>query len=122
MVDNEDCPLIIDQPEDNLDNQSVFELVAPCIREARLRRQLFIVTHNPNLAVVCDAEQVIAASIDKANEERVVYTSGAIENPLINRKIINVWKVQSPLSKNVNLSNFYLLQTIFRDKDSSYDA
>jgi len=99
LVDNEDCPLIIDQPEDNLDNQSVFELVAPCIREARLRRQLFIVTHNPNLAVVCDAEQVIAASIDKANKERVIYISGAIENPLINRKIIDILEGTKPAFK-----------------------
>jgi len=99
LVDKEDCPLIIDQPEDNLDNQSVFELVAPCIREARLRRQLFIVTHNPNLAVVCDAEQVIAASIDKANKERVEYISGAIENPLINRRIIDVLEGTKPAFK-----------------------
>jgi len=99
LVDKEDCPLIIDQPEDNLDNQSVFELVAPCIREARLRRQLFIVTHNPNLAVVCDAEQVIAASIEKANKERVVYISGAIENPKINKKIIDILEGTQPAFK-----------------------
>jgi predicted ATPase len=110
LVDNDDCPLIIDQPEDNLDNQSVFELVAPCIREARLRRQLFIVTHNPNLAVVCDAEQVIAASIDKANKERVEYISGAIENPLINRKIIDVLEGTKPAFKKRE-SKYFLFAT-----------
>jgi len=110
LVDNDDCPLIIDQPEDNLDNQSVFELVAPCIREARLRRQLFIVTHNPNLAVVCDAEQVIAASIEKANKERVEYISGAIENPLINRKIIDVLEGTKPAFKKRE-SKYFLFAT-----------
>ena len=110
LVDNDDCPLIIDQPEDNLDNQSVFELVAPCIREARLRRQLFIVTHNPNLAVVCDAEQVIAASIDKANKERVEYISGAIENPRINRRIIDVLEGTKPAFKKRE-SKYFLFAT-----------
>ena len=90
LVDKDDCPLIIDQPEDNLDNQSVFQIVAPCIREARIKRQVFIITHNPNLAVVCDAEQVIVASIDKLNKEKVTYISGSIENPAINQKILDI--------------------------------
>ena len=56
LIDRRDIPLIIDQPEENLDNQTVAELLAPCITEARKRRQVFIVTHNPNLAVVCDTQ------------------------------------------------------------------
>ncbi|AET64575.1 hypothetical protein Mhar_1209 [Methanothrix harundinacea 6Ac] len=99
LVDKDDCPLIIDQPEDNLDNQSVYELIAPCISEARLRRQVFIITHNPNLAVVCDAEQVIAASINKLDKERVEYVSGAIENPSINKKIIDILEGTKPAFK-----------------------
>lgn len=59
LIDRRDTPLIIDQPEENLDNQTVFDLLVPCITEARQRRQVLIVTHNPNLAVVCDADQVI---------------------------------------------------------------
>ena len=63
--------------------------MAPCIRKARLRRKLFIVTHSPNLSVVCDAEQIIAASIDKANKDHVAYISGAIENlKLIGKSLI----------------------------------
>lgn len=100
LVDKDDCPLIIDQPEDNLDNQSVFELIAPCIREARIRRQVFIVTHNPNLAVVCDAEQVIAGHIDKLNGEKVTYISGSIENPDINNRIITILEGTKPAFKN----------------------
>ena len=65
LVDNDDIPLIIDQPEENLDNQTVYKLLVPSIKEAKNRRQIIIVTHNPNLAVVCDAEQIIHASIDK---------------------------------------------------------
>jgi ABC-type lipoprotein export system ATPase subunit len=68
LVDNGDIPLIIDQPEGNLDNQSVFKMLIPCIKEAKKRRQIIIVTHNSNLAVVCDAEQILHAQIDKTNE------------------------------------------------------
>ena len=55
LVDKADIPLIIDQPEHNLDNQTVYDVLVPCIKEAKKRRQIIIVTHNPNLAVVCDA-------------------------------------------------------------------
>lgn len=84
LIDRSDIPLIIDQPEENLDNQTVYNVLVPSIKEARGRRQLIIVTHNPNLAVVCDADQVICASIDKEDGNRVSYLSGAIENPVIN--------------------------------------
>ena len=47
-------------------------------------------THNPNLAVVCDADQVIHASIEKTDGNRVTYTSGAIEDPTMTRLIVDV--------------------------------
>ena len=55
LIDRSEVPLIIDQPEENLDNQTVFDILVPSIKEAKNRRQIIIVTHNPNLAVVCDA-------------------------------------------------------------------
>jgi ABC-type lipoprotein export system ATPase subunit len=90
MLDTDNIPLIIDQPEENLDNQSVFELLVPYIKKAKNKRQLIIATHNPNLAVVCDAEQIIYANIDKTNKYQVKYTTGAIEDILINNKIVDV--------------------------------
>lgn len=90
LIDKNDIPLVIDQPEENLDNQSVYELLVPFIKDAKQRRQIIIVTHNPNLAVVCDAEQIIYAKIDKPNQFQVSYLTGAIENPLINRAITDV--------------------------------
>src|SRR5882762_8436504 len=87
LIDKGEIPLVIDQPEENLDNQTVYELLVPCVNEAKERRQIFIVTHNPNLAVVCDAEQVICAVLDKKDNYRMHYVSGAIENPKINRAI-----------------------------------
>lgn len=91
FIDHEgEIPLIIDQPEENLDNQSVYELLVPCIKKVKKRRQVIIVTHNPNIAVVCDAEQIIYANIDKTNLNKVTYTMGSIENPVINQKIVEV--------------------------------
>jgi ABC-type lipoprotein export system ATPase subunit len=100
LIDKNNMPLIMDQPEENLDNQSVYELLVHYIKEAKKRRQIIIVTHNPNLAVVCDAEQVIYAKIDKVNKNTVSYKSGSIENPVINKKIIDVLEGTMPAFNN----------------------
>jgi predicted ATPase len=100
LIDKGDIPLVIDQPEENLDNQTVYELLVPCIKEAKERRQIFIVTHNPNLAVVCDAEQVIGASLDKPHNQRMDYIAGAIENPNINKLIVDILEGTRPAFDN----------------------
>ena len=79
----------MDQPEENLDNESVFEILVPYVKEAKQRRQIILVTHNPNLAVVCDAEQIIVAKMDR-KENKISYISGSIENEKINKKIVDV--------------------------------
>lgn len=89
LIDKENIPLVIDQPEENLDNESVYTLLVPYIKKAKQRRQIIAVTHNPNIAVVCDAEQIICATMDKKNNE-VRYISGSMENPLINKKIVDI--------------------------------
>jgi hypothetical protein len=100
LIDKGDIPLIIDQPEENLDNQTVYEFLAPCMDEARHRRQIIIVTHNPNLAVACDAEQIICAEIDKGNGNSLTYLSGAIENPKINKRVVDILEGTSPAFRN----------------------
>jgi hypothetical protein len=107
LVDSEDVPLVIDQPEENLDNQTVFNILVPAIKEARQRRQIVIVTHNPNLAVVCDADQIVYAHLDKKAGSKVTYTSGAIESPAINRKIMDVLEGTRPAFKNRD-SKYYV--------------
>jgi ABC-type lipoprotein export system ATPase subunit len=96
LIDKDDTPLVIDQPEENLDNETVAKLLVPAVRYAKNRRQIVLVTHNPNLAVVCDADQVIHASIDKADGNRVTYTSGAIEEPTITKLIVDVLEGTKP--------------------------
>lgn len=71
LVDKATIPLIIDQPEENLDNQTVYQHLVNAIKQAKNRRQVIVVTHNPNLAVVCDSEQIICCSIDKKNGNRI---------------------------------------------------
>lgn len=97
LIDQRRTPLIIDQPEENLDNQTVAMTLVPALRYAKALRQIVIVTHNPNLAVVCDADQVIHATIDKADGNRVTYTAGAIENPMITKLVVDVLEGTKPL-------------------------
>ncbi len=100
ILDKEDIPLIIDQPEDNLDNQSVYKIVVQFIKNAKKRRQIIMVTHNPNLAVVSDAEQIIYANIDKQDENKFTFKSGAIEDAKINKCILNILEGTRPAFEN----------------------
>lgn len=71
-------PLIIDQPEDNLDSEFIFHTFVPVLRRAKERRQVIIVTHNANIAVLGDAEQLI---ILKSNSESSrIFARGAIDD------------------------------------------
>ncbi|OJZ15691.1 AAA family ATPase [Sphingobacterium sp. 40-24] len=90
VLDKDNKPLIIDQPEDNLDNQSVAEILVPYIKRAKKFRQIIMVTHNPNLAIVSDAEQIIFMDIDKENDYTISFDAGAIENKIINNHIVNI--------------------------------
>ena len=96
MIDKEDTPLIIDQPEDNLDNKSVFEVLTHFIKYAKKNRQIIIVTHNPNLAVGADAEQIIYVHLDKQKEHEFTYLMGAIENPKLNKRIVDILEGTQP--------------------------
>lgn len=100
LLDQEDVPIIIDQPEQNLDNESVVSLLAECFKRARDRRQVIIVTHNPNLAVFCDADQIIYSEIDKADGNLVSYSSGSIENVAMNLRTVNVLEGTYPAFDN----------------------
>lgn len=90
LVDRGNSPIILDQPEENLDNETIVSLLVPVLNEAKQKRQIIMVTHNPNLAVVCDAEQIIHCEIDRINGHKISYTPGAIECRLINRKVVDV--------------------------------
>lgn len=88
-IDKEDDrPLIIDQPEENLDPKSIFDELVPLFREVKNRRQIIIVTHNANLVVNSDADQVIVANCGPHRPNQlpeITYESGGLENPKIRR-------------------------------------
>ncbi|MCB9802926.1 hypothetical protein H6761_02830 [Candidatus Nomurabacteria bacterium] len=73
-------PLIIDQPEENLDNLSVYKDLINYFRERKQYRQIIMVTHNPNLVVNTDAEQIIVASYNGKHIPRLTYSSGSLED------------------------------------------
>ena len=78
-------PILVDQPEENLDNRTVYEELVDFIREKKIQRQIIIVTHNPNLVVSTDSEQIIVCNqsgqqVNKDNKEYLFeYVSGSIE-------------------------------------------
>jgi len=72
------CPLIIDQPEDNLDGEFIFHSLVPVLRWAKERRQIIVVTHNPNIAILGDAEQVIA--LKSTSDKSLIVARGSIDD------------------------------------------
>lgn len=100
LVDKGQLPIILDQPEENLDNETVFRLLVPVLSEAKKKRQIIMVTHNPNLAVVCDAEQIIYANFSRSDNFKISYHSGAIENDEINKRVVTVLEGTKPAFNN----------------------
>jgi len=73
------APLIVDQPEDNLDSEFIYKALVPVIRAAKERRQVIVVTHNANIAVLGDAELIVA--LKATNERGKIVTRGSIDHP-----------------------------------------
>lgn len=89
---NDTRPLIVDQPDENLDNESIYALLTPYFRTAKIRRQIIVITHNPNLVVNSDTEQVVIATGEKQESgfPLIHYTSGALENPAVRQQVCNI--------------------------------
>lgn len=103
ILDKDDIPLIIDQPEENLDNESVYHILVHFIKKVKEQRQIIIVTHNPNLAIVCDADQIIHMQIEKENKNTVKFYSGAIEDKITNEAVVNILEGTLPAFNNRDL-------------------
>lgn len=78
-------PILIDQPEDNLDNRAIYKELVMYIRKKKLERQIILVTHNPNIVVGADAENVIVANQNgvktpNADGVKFQYVNGSLEN------------------------------------------
>jgi predicted ATPase len=80
-------PIVFDQPEDDLDNDFITNQLIDLFKEIKIYRQLIIVSHNANLVVNADSEQVIIA---KNTKEKLSYESGSLENEKINKQICRI--------------------------------
>lgn len=72
-----DVPLLIDQPEDNIDNSTIYRMLTAWFSELKTKRQVIVATHDPNIVVNSDAENIIVCKQTKTAEFE--YTYGALE-------------------------------------------
>ena len=87
LLETEDSrPLVIDQPEDELDNRFLSETVLPALKKLKGRRQVIVATHNPNVVVNGDADMVI--QLEATASRGRVACSGAIEEPAVRDAIV----------------------------------
>jgi hypothetical protein len=80
-------PLVLDQPEDDLDNHLIYGLVVQQIRSNKLRRQLIIVTHNPNIVVNGDAELIHVLDF---NHQCHVKQTGSLQDQVMRSEVCQV--------------------------------
>ena len=93
LDDNDDRPLIIDQPEESLDPKSIFDELVGLFLEAKRKRQVIMVTHNANLVVNTDADQVIVAQAGPHMPHKlppISYLSGGLESSHIRKAVCDI--------------------------------
>lgn len=93
LDDSDDRPLIIDQPEENLDPKSVFDELVALFVAAKAKRQVIIVTHNANLVVNTDADQIIVAEAGPhpaGGLPPISYVAGGLENAAIRKAVCDI--------------------------------
>ena len=89
--------IIYDQPEDDLDNEFIMSDLVSIFKKIKKYRQVIIVSHNANLVVNADSEQVIVAK----NEDSILsYIAGSLENPTINEQICKILEGGKEAFKN----------------------
>ncbi|WP_322628791.1 AAA family ATPase [Halothiobacillus sp.] len=89
----DDRPLIIDQPEENLDPKSVNDELVPLFIAAKAKRQVIMVTHNANLVINTNADQVIIAEVGPHLEGElppITYRAGGLENASIRKVVCDI--------------------------------
>ena len=89
LLDNPD-PLIMDQPEDNLDNAFIAERIVQELRDAKTKRQFLFATHNANIPVFGDAEWIGVCSSSGDHAEMLAEVQGSIDIPEIRDQVANI--------------------------------
>lgn len=81
-------PIILDQPEDDLDNMYIYQTLVRQFSTMKKHRQLIVATHNPNIPVAGDSENVLVMQSD--GEKGWVETSGSIDRPAISAALLRI--------------------------------
>ena len=89
LLDNKD-PLIIDQPEDNLDNSFIAENLVKTLRSNKIKRQYILATHNANIPVFGDAEQIITMEEEEGYGRIAIDGLGSIDDQGVKDKVIGI--------------------------------
>lgn len=87
LSQKENDVIIIDQPEDDLDNQTIYQDIIKLLKSLKPQTQFIFATHNPNIPVLGDAEQIISCEYSK---ETINLNQGSIDNPLMQKEIIAI--------------------------------
>ena len=93
LDDADDRPLIIDQPEENLDPKSIFDELVALFLKAKAKRQVIMVTHNANLVINTDADQIIVATVGTYAAgalSPITYTTGGLEDAAIRKSLCDI--------------------------------
>lgn len=93
LDDTDHRPLIIDQPEENLDPKSIFDELVGLFVAAKAKRQVIMVTHNANLVINTDADQIIVATAGTHSPGElppITYVSGGLENAEMRLQVCNI--------------------------------
>jgi predicted ATPase len=93
---DKECPILIDPPEDDLDNRAIYTELVQYIRKKKINRQIILATHNPNIVVGSDSELVIVANqhgIKNKNTDstkKFQYVAGSLENTRVKDDSIEI--------------------------------
>lgn len=124
-LSNSTHPILIDQPEDNLDNRTIYSELKDFVRKCKSKRQIIMVTHNANLVVAADAECVIVADqrgqVGAAGAYQFEYLGGSLEHSL---KTDNSYDYQSLDELGIRQHVCHILEggiNAFKEREKKYN-
>lgn len=88
--DDYNYPILLDQPEDDLDSRAISTTIVDFIKSEKSRRQIIIASHNANLVVCGDSENILISNKERGKKPEFEYSWGAIENPSVNKEIVEI--------------------------------
>ncbi|WP_421420509.1 TrlF family AAA-like ATPase (plasmid) [Pseudoalteromonas lipolytica] len=124
-LSNSTHPILIDQPEDNLDNRTIYSELKDFVRKCKSKRQIIMVTHNANLVVAADAECVVVADqrgqLGTAGAHQFEYLGGSLEHSL---QSDNSYDYQSLEELGIRQHVCHILEggiSAFREREQKYN-